>query len=105
MRFGFLISLIIALIITIFAILNAAIIPINFIVVKANVSLAIVIIISLIAGAVIVTLMGIKREMKLKKENKNFLKRLDELQKENDLLREIKNSNASASVEDKSTTT
>lgn len=82
MRFIFIISLIFALLISIFAIQNAVIISVNLLFTKINVSLALIIFVSVIAGAIIVALLGIKREFRLKYENKQLLKRIEQFEQE-----------------------
>lgn len=82
MRFAFIISLIFALFISIFAIQNAAAISINLLFAKINVSLALIIFISAGTGAIIAALLGVKRELKIKYENKQLLKRVHQLEQE-----------------------
>ncbi|MDF2879792.1 MAG: hypothetical protein K0R54_349 [Clostridiaceae bacterium] len=82
MRFAFIISLIFALLISIFAIQNAAAISINLLFTNINVSLALIIFISAATGAIIAALLGIKREFKIKYENKQLLKRIHQLEQE-----------------------
>ncbi len=93
MRFAFIISLIFALFISIFAIQNAAVISISLLFAKFNVSLALIIFISAAIGAIIAALLGVKRELKIKYENKQLLKRINQLeqdkkQNEIDVIRE-----------------
>lgn len=80
MRNGFIFSLIAALIVAIFAIQNAVVMPIKFLFWQANISLALIILISAILGAVIVALLGIKKEFNMKKENKNLVRKVQELE-------------------------
>ncbi len=61
MRNGFVFSLIMALIVAIFAIQNSAAIPIKILFWEINFSLAIIILLSAVIGAVITGIMGIKK--------------------------------------------
>ncbi|EJO5347845.1 LapA family protein [Clostridium botulinum] len=83
MRNGFVLSLIMALIVAIFAIQNAAAIPIKILFWQVNLSLAIIILVSVIIGAVITGIMSIKKEMAIKKQNKELLNKMKELEKNN----------------------
>ncbi len=67
MRNGFVFSLIMALIVAIFAIQNAAAIPIKILFWEINFSLAIIILLSAVIGAVITGIMGIKKRERYKK--------------------------------------
>lgn len=87
MRVGFIVSLIIALLVSIFAIQNAQAISINFLFAKVNVSLAIIIILSVIVGAVIVTAIGLKREINSKKLLKNQKAELEKMRAENEMMK------------------
>ncbi|MBU5298867.1 LapA family protein [Clostridium sporogenes] len=87
MRNGFVFSLIMALIVAIFAIQNAAAIPIKILFWEINFSLAIIILLSAVIGAVITGIMGIKKERGIKKQNKDISNKIEELEKTNaDLL-------------------
>ncbi|MCW6095266.1 LapA family protein [Clostridium sporogenes] len=87
MRNGFVFSLIMALIVAIFAIQNAAAIPIKILFWEINFSLAIIILLSAVIGAVITGIMGIKKERGIKKQTKDISNKIEELEKTNaDLL-------------------
>ncbi|KAJ49551.1 putative integral membrane protein [Clostridium tetanomorphum] len=89
MQIGFIISLIFAILIAIFAIQNSAIISVNFLFTKIEISQALIIFISVILGAVIVMLLGLKREYNLKRSNKLLNKKIEDIEKENsNLLKE-----------------
>ncbi|WP_195923480.1 LapA family protein [Clostridium tepidum] len=83
MRNGFVFSLIMALIVAIFAIQNAAAIPVKILFWKINFSLAIIIFLSAVIGAVITGIMSIKKERIIKKQNKDFSNKIQELEKTN----------------------
>ena len=80
MRFGFIISLIFAIIVAIFGIQNSAIIAVNFFSLTFNVSLALLIFISTIIGAIIVALLGMKREFSLSHGNKRLTKKAEKFE-------------------------
>lgn len=80
MRIGFIISLIFALIVAIFGIQNAEVISVNFFFTKINISLALIIFISTIIGAIIVTLLGLKKEFILSRSNRELTKKAEALQ-------------------------
>ncbi|ABS42383.1 LapA family protein [Clostridium botulinum] len=87
MRNGFVFSLVMALIVAIFAIQNAVAIPIKILLWQINFSLAIIILFSAVIGAVITGITGIKKERAIKKQNKDLLNKIEELKKANvDLL-------------------
>lgn len=87
MRWGFITSLIIALIITVFAILNGGIVQINFLFTKVNISLGIIIILSVIVGAVIAVLLSLKREFTLNRLKKEQMEVAEKFREENLLLK------------------
>lgn len=75
MRIGFIVSLVFALIIAIFGIQNAIVISVNFFFTKINISLALIIFISAIVGAIIVTLLGIKKDFTLSRGFRQLTKK------------------------------
>lgn len=77
MRIGFIISLIFAIIIALFGIQNAAIISVNFFSAKFYISLALIIFVAAIIGAIVVTLLGVQKEFKLSRGNKLLTKKAD----------------------------
>lgn len=83
MQWGFILSLIFATLVTIFALRNANEVLIDFLFGKVNISQALVIFISAILGAVIVAIMGGIRNLRLKKEVKELNKKLELLVQEN----------------------
>ncbi|NFV12318.1 DUF1049 domain-containing protein [Clostridium sporogenes] len=92
MRNGFVFSLIMALIVAIFAIQNAVAIPIKILFWQIDFSLAIIIFLSAVVGAVITGIMSIKKERIIKKQNKDFSNKIQELEKTNvELLDRLEN--------------
>jgi uncharacterized integral membrane protein len=87
----FLVSLVFAIIITIFALTNANPVVINLIFYKFEASQALVIFISAALGAVIVASLGLVNQIKLKSQIKTLSKANEELSAEiNSLTTEIK---------------
>lgn len=84
MQAGFILSLVFATIVAIFALNNADKVLIDFIFNKVYISQALVIFLSAILGAVIVAILGSVRVLKLKKEVKELNKRNEFLTNEND---------------------
>lgn len=84
MQAGFILSLVFATIVAIFALKNADKVLIDFIFNKVYISQALVIFFSAISGAVIVAILGIVKVLKLKKELKVLNKRNELLINEND---------------------
>ncbi|WP_051931551.1 LapA family protein [Clostridium sp. KNHs214] len=72
MRNTFIVWLIFALLVTIFTIQNATVITVKLFMWQFNISLAVIILLCIIIGAVVGTLLGLKKEMNLKKENKKL---------------------------------
>ena len=83
MQWGFILSLVFATLVAIFALRNANEVLIDFLFGKVNISQALVIFISAILGAVIVAIMGGIRNLKLKKEVRELNKKLELLVQEN----------------------
>lgn len=88
MQLGFILSLIFAIFITVFAIANHDPIEINFIIAKGEYSLALVIFISAALGAIIVTLLGLVRQIKMTLNIKESKKKINELTEKNTSLSE-----------------
>ncbi len=82
MRIGFIISLIFAIIVATFGIQNSAVISVNFLSTTIDISLALIIFISTIIGAIIVTLLGLKKEFTLSHGNKVLTKKANTFQNE-----------------------
>lgn len=76
MRIGFIISLLFAIVVTLFGIQNAAIIPVNFFSAQFSISLSLIVFVSAIIGAIIVTLFSLQKEFLLYLGNKRLTKRL-----------------------------
>lgn len=92
MQIGFVLSLIFATLIAIFAIQNSAIIYVKFFFTSFEVSQALIIFISAVLGAVIAMFLGIRREYTFKKEIKQLQKSASEKDvKINNLTTEISN--------------
>jgi uncharacterized integral membrane protein len=96
MRIGFIISLIFAIIVTLFGIQNATIITVNFFSAQFDVSLSLVIFVSAIIGAIIVTLFSLQKEFMLSRGNKRLTKKADNFQDE---IETIKSENTDLKVE------
>jgi len=82
MQKSLILTLILAIIIGVFALSNSAAVEINFIFAEVVLSQAIVIFISVLLGAIAAVLLGIFREHKLKKTIKEEKFRISELEKE-----------------------
>lgn len=80
MQKNLIITLLFSIVIALFAILNAAIIPVNLIFVTVDISAALVILIAASLGAILVYTLNIAVKMKLKKAAKVAEKKLKELQ-------------------------
>ena len=85
MQFGFIISLIFAILVAVFAIQNSGSVVISFMFAEFNISQALVILISAALGAIIVMLLGFIKQIKLKLKIKEQLKRIKNLEEENKL--------------------
>ena len=95
MQKSFVIILILAVIIGIFALSNSAVVPIDFIFTEIMLSQAIVIFICVLLGALVASLFGLIRQMSLKKEIKELKTKNTSLHDEVDELKSI--------IEDKET--
>lgn len=80
MQKGFVIILILALIIGIFAISNSGVVAIDFIFAEVELSQAIVIFICVLLGALVASIFGLIRQMSLKKEIKELKAKNNSLQ-------------------------
>lgn len=83
MQKNFIISLVFAIIVAVFAIQNSNNINVNFLTFTFTTSQAVIIFISALLGGIIASLFGLIREFKLKRTNKELNKKVVEL--ENDL--------------------
>jgi uncharacterized integral membrane protein len=86
MVWRFILTLVFAIIIALFAIQNSGEVDINFLYGNFTVSQVLVILFSVALGAIVVLLLGIIKQMKLKKNIKNASKKLEDLEKENNSL-------------------
>lgn len=97
MRFGFIISLVFAIAVAIFGIQNSEVISVNFFSTNINISLALIIFISTIIGAIIVAMLGLKKELSLSHGNKQLTKKAKNFQDEIEVLKDenvsLKNEN------------
>ncbi|GCD08859.1 LapA family protein [Clostridium tagluense] len=84
MRFGFIISLLFAILVALFGIQNSSVISINFFFTKFNISLALIIFVSAITGAIIVTLLGLQKEITLRRGNKRLTKKAKNFEIQNE---------------------
>ena len=74
--------LIFAIIITLFALFNSVIVPVSLLFFEVEVSLALVIIVSTLIGAVLTALIGTARKIRSGKEIKGLTKKTTELEKQ-----------------------
>ncbi|MDF2531918.1 MAG: LapA family protein [Clostridia bacterium] len=72
MQLYFILSLITSIIVIIFAITNAAAVPVRIFFVKYELSLALIIFISTAFGAIIASMLGLVKQFKLKKQLKKL---------------------------------
>lgn len=86
MEIGFIFSLIFAILVAVFALKNADSVLIDFFFAKVQVSQAIVIFVSAALGAVIVTILGFVRQLKLSLKIKEQVKKIKKLEEEKTLL-------------------
>lgn len=82
MEKGFIIALIFAIIIAVFALNNGDMVLIDFLFTEVRMSQAVVIFGSSILGAVIMAILGAVRNFKLKRENKEIVSELDQLRED-----------------------
>ncbi len=88
MALKFIISLILSLLVAFFAIQNSGSVNINVLFATYTISQALVIIISAIAGAVVVLFLGTIQQVKLSMKLKGFSKTISKLEEENRVLKE-----------------
>ena len=81
MSWKFVVSLVVALIVAVFALLNSEPVAINFLFKKAVISQALVILISVLVGALIVALLGSIKRFKMSAALKDEKHRVAELEK------------------------
>lgn len=84
----FVISLIFAVIVAIFALQNAASVTIKFFFAEFTISQALIILISAVFGAIIVLILGTIKQFKTNMKVKNLLKSTEKLEEENRELKE-----------------
>ncbi|MFA7659609.1 MAG: LapA family protein [Anaerovoracaceae bacterium] len=87
MSWKFVLSLIFALVVAVFAIQNAAAVEVNFLAWKVSISQALIILVSAIFGAIAVLLLSLVKQMKLKAGIRNDKKTITSLQNENQTLK------------------
>ena len=99
MSWKFVLSLIFALIVAVFAIQNAAAVEVNFLAWKVSISQALIILMSAIFGAIAVLLLSLVKQMKLKAGIRNDKKTITSLQNENLALKsKLEQASAKAAV-------
>lgn len=91
MGLKFIISLILSLLVAFFAIQNSGSVNINVLFATYTISQALVIIISAIAGAVVVLFLGTIQQVKLSMKLKSLSKTISKLEEENRVLKEKAN--------------
>ena len=89
MEKGFIIALVFAIIVGVFALANSEIVMIDFLFTEVAVSQAIVIMISTFLGAIIVFTFSYYKIFKLKQEIKNLKKQIDQIKSENQLMKSL----------------
>lgn len=87
MGWRFVLSLVFAVIVALFAIQNAEAVPINFIAWKVSVSQALIILVSAVVGAVIVMLLSLIKQIRMGSNIRSEKKTVSSLQTENIELR------------------
>lgn len=97
MRFGFIISLVFAIVVAIFGIQNSEVITVNFFSTNLSISLALLIFISTIIGAIIIAMLGLKKELSLSHGNKQLTKKAKNFENEIEVMKDenvaLKNDN------------
>jgi putative membrane protein len=88
MQFNFILSLIASILVVIFAITNAAAVPVKIFFVEYELSLALIIFVSTALGAVIATTIGIVKQFKLSKQIKKLTNENQTLAAEKERLQE-----------------
>lgn len=88
MEVRFIFSLIFAIIIAFFSILNSGIVKINLLFTNVNISQALVILISAVLGSIIVMLLTTIKQFKLKRKIKELSKSVKILEEENAIYKE-----------------
>lgn len=101
MEKGFILSLIFAAIVAVFALNNANKVMIDFLFKKVEISQAIIIFASALLGAITVSILGGIKNLKFRKEIKDLNKRIDFIQEERDNLKLLLEKNEENVEEDK----
>lgn len=91
MEKGFIIALVFALIVGVFALANGEQVAIDFVFTEVMMNQAMVIIISTLLGAIIVFTISYIKNFKLKQEIKSLRKQIDQLKKEQSLIKKLGN--------------
>lgn len=86
MQVGFIVTLIIAIFVAIFAIQNGDLVTLDLFLVRLQVPLAVVIMVCIILGAVIVMLLGTTRQFKKRSETKEMKNKLKTLENDKTLV-------------------
>ncbi|MEA4826045.1 LapA family protein [Clostridium sp. JNZ J1-5] len=87
MSMAFIAFLVFAILIAVFTIQNSNTVIVSFLFAKFSISQALVILVSIISGAVIVMLLGSIKQVKLNKKVKDSLKTISKLEQENQKLK------------------
>lgn len=88
MTWRFIVSLLFAILVSLFAIQNSSVVPINFFFAEFNVSQALVILISVVIGSIIIMLLEVIRRIKLNHKIKGLNKTIQELEEQNSQLKQ-----------------
>lgn len=106
MQFWFIVSLLFAILIAVFAVQNSASVLINFLFTEVEVSQALVIFISALVGAIIVALLGLVKHRKMAKTIKDQNTEIERLKKDCTRLdrkkQEIGNIDSTKEIDDES---
>ncbi len=87
MSWKFVLSLIFALVVAVFAIQNAGVVNVDFLVWNVSISQALVILLSAVIGAIVGALLGLVRHVKLKATIRSDKKTISSLEEENKTLK------------------
>ncbi len=99
MAIRFIITLLFAVIVTLFAVQNSSTVEISIFFAKYNVSQALVIFVSAILGAIVVLLIGMIQQFKINLKLKNAGKTINQLSEENKVLKQKNEKLAATSIE------
>ncbi len=99
MSWKFVLSLIFALVVAVFALQNAAAVDVNFLVWKVSVSQALIVLASAVFGALAVLLLSLVKQMKLNSVIRHDRKTIAALQNENEAMKTKVNQAAAEAAE------